>query len=344
MDNYISNTCNGISFKYSNDGVKTNPPFIIPENLYKFYELNERNVNALIQKYLFASHPYLLNDSFDSSDGIFDFKEIEEAVFKGFFKNHLKEKYCDEKISEYYKKDQCQNFKEFRETFVSSLSNKFGTIFLTTNCKNALMWSHYTSEAGFCIEFESDELLGNYKILNSDIENLFFRPMEYVKEIKLLKYTRKEFMGIAVPFLYMTTVKSRQWEYEDEYRISICKRDMDVPFHRKYLHLKDHKGENDRFFRYKDSAIKSIILGQNFLTNNYIHISNNAILRIEISQESIYIETFINLLFENYNDNIYIIGKTQENGLLQRGVQRIFFERIKLNEFRIIYTDEKYLL
>ncbi|MCG2792045.1 MAG: hypothetical protein L6262_00665 [Weeksellaceae bacterium] len=106
MDKCISNPCNGISFKYSNDGVKANPPFIVPENLYKFYELNERNVIALTRKYLFASHPYLLKDSFDSSDGIFDFKQIEKAFFKGFFRNLLKEQYCDEKISEYYKKDQ----------------------------------------------------------------------------------------------------------------------------------------------------------------------------------------------------------------------------------------------
>ena len=344
MDKFISNNYNNIPFEYTNDGVKTNPDFIIPEKSYKFYELNERNVEALSENYLFASHPYLLNDSFDSSDNIFDFTEIEKAFFRGFFITYLKEKYCEKDISEYYKKDKLQNFRGFRETFISSLSNKLGTISLTIKCKNALMWSHYTSEKGFCIEFETSELLNEYNILNADIKKIFFRPMQYVEEIELLKITGREFEGTTVPFLYMTTVKNKEWEYENEYRLNIYKKDMDVPFNRKYSHLPTHKGGNDRCFRYKKSAIKSIILGQNFFSNDNLKITQNGILEIEITEKSIFVENFISLLFENYNDKIYIIGETQENNLLQKGIARIFFERIKLNMFRICYADEKYLL
>lgn len=343
MDKLIAYNYNNISFEYTNDGVKTTPNFLIPENVYKFYSLNIRSFNALDENYLYASHPYELNDSFDSSDKILDFKEVEFAFFRGFFKMHLKEKHCEKDIFEYYKKDKLQNFREFRETFVSSLSNKMGTISLTNKLKNPLMWSHYTSEKGFCIEFETEKLLNEDKIINVDIKKIFFRPMQYVDEIQLLKITGKEFTGITVPFLYMTTVKSREWEYENEYRLNIYKKDMNVPFNKKYAQLPAHTGVNNRYFRYKSSAIKSIILGQNFLTNNYIKI-NNGILEIEINEESVFLENFINLLFEKYNDKIYIIGETQENNLLQKGIQRIFFERIKLNKFRIFETEEKYLL
>lgn len=340
MDKYISNDHNDISFEYTNEGVKTQPNFIVPKNVYKFYALNVRNIEALSENYLFASHPYLLNDSFDSSDRIFDFKEIDKSVFYGF----LKENYYEKEIAEFYKNDKLQNFKDFRELFVSSFSNRMGTISLTTKCKNILMWSHYTNEKGFCVEYDTNILLEDYRSLNPDVKNIIFRPMQYVKEIELLKITGREFQGITVPFLYLTTVKNKEWEYENEYRLNIYKKDMDVPFNKRYSHLTAHKGENDRCFKYKKPAIKAIILGQNFFNNDYIKITDDEIFEIKICKESEYLENFINLLFEEYNDRIYIIGETQEYNLLQKGIQKIFFDRKKLNEFKIFYTNEMSLL
>ncbi len=241
MDKYISYNYNNNPFEYSNEGVKTTPAFLTPKMLYKYYSFSEHNINALKDNCLYASHSYLLNDSCDSSDRIFDFKDIAPAFYRGFHKTILGEKYIDAEIFEDYKKDKLEGFRGFRETFVSSLSNRFGNISFTENRRNSLMWSHYSQEKGFCIEFETD-LLIDYEQVNSDIKEIFFRPMQYVEKIKLLNISTENFQGITVPFLYLTTVKDKQWEYEREYRLTILKKDMDIPFNKKYKDIKYHKG------------------------------------------------------------------------------------------------------
>lgn len=339
-DKIESKDYNNCKFIYSNEEVKTDPEFIVPNNIFKFYTLNERNVTALLKNQLYASHPYQLNDLCDSSDKIFDFRNMSKALFLGFYKIYLGKKFDEKEIEIFFIKDKDRNFREFRETFVSCLSNKFGSISFSNNCRSALMWSHYTSDKGFCIEFETKKIIKKNSRINPDISNHIFRPMQYVKEIELLKFKNQDYAGIRVPFLYMTTVKNKEWEYEKEFRLTIYKKDMDVPFNQRYSHLQLHKGNNHRFFNYDKSSIKSIFLGKNFFNNKFIKIGKNDTFEIEINEKSIVLENFINLLFEKYNDRIYIIDESQESNILQTGIQKIYFERTKLNIFKLILNKK----
>lgn len=44
----------------------TNPEFKKPKSLFKYYSMSDYNVEAITQNYLFASHPFDLNDILDS--------------------------------------------------------------------------------------------------------------------------------------------------------------------------------------------------------------------------------------------------------------------------------------
>ena len=326
-------------FEYTNSGVKTKPENIIPEKIYKYYALNQNNVEALEKNCLYASHPYQLNDTFDSSDVLLDFRNINQQIFRGFYIKLLKEKYNDSEIYEEFKVDRLQNFRNFRKTFVSSLSNKFGNISLTTNYENILMWSHYCEQNGFCIAFDTNEIINNYKILNNDINKLFFRKMQYVEEIETIDISK--FEGFIAPFLYMTSIKDKIWSYEDEYRITVFKKNMEVPFNLRY-NLNNSKGENDRYLKYKKDAIKYIILGELFFNNKFWYVSDNT-LKIKICEESFVFENLINLLHDKYNHKLCIVNQILSGNKLKKVLSRITLERIKLNEFKIFYIGENYM-
>ena len=69
------------------------------------------------------------------------------------------------------------------------------------------------------------------------------------------------------PLLYTTTIKRKEWEYEEEWRLSIYKREMGIPFSILYPGDIDYEGRDDRFFRYSKGTIQSISLGKHFLVD-----------------------------------------------------------------------------
>ncbi len=93
------------------DGKKDKPVFVT-----KYYSLNENSINALINSYFYASHPFELNDYLDASSfllyttGPLDFK-----FYKNLFGNLLD----NEKLQELYKVD---NTEKIQLTLVKRVS------------------------------------------------------------------------------------------------------------------------------------------------------------------------------------------------------------------------------
>jgi len=74
-----------------------------PSFLYKYYSFSEKSLNALKSSYLYASHPYQLNDILDSS--IFLFYTSEPYEFKIYKKVLGKVINNREKLKDYYLND-----------------------------------------------------------------------------------------------------------------------------------------------------------------------------------------------------------------------------------------------
>lgn len=315
-----------ISGKHS---VSTEPEFIVPPKIYKYFPIKDYNLEALDEGYLYASHPFELNDSLDSSDKIFDFTKINKNFSDNYYRYINNSVITDEELKRLWEINTNNNFRDIREVFYSSFSNHFGSISLTTKPMNILMWPHYTEEKGFCVEFDTDKLLSINK-KNNDVKDYCLRPMQYVENIETIDFT--EFYDERICFLYSNTVKLKQWDYEEEWRLTIFKNDMNIPFRRRYHDVLDHQGSSERKYFYERDCINSIILGKLFFFNDGIQIVENNTFIVRKFK----LRKFINLLFDFYNDKLEICSEKIENNKIKKCTGKIKLEKINKSKFKII--------
>lgn len=95
------------------------PPFEIttPRELCKYFSFESYNIEALIGKYFYGSHPFELNDPFDLNKNMLGLNpELTNDVYQFIFSN-------------------------------------FGILSMTESENNTLMWSHYCSHNGFVVKY-----------------------------------------------------------------------------------------------------------------------------------------------------------------------------------------------
>lgn len=244
-----------------------------------------------------------------------------------------------------FEEDKKRNFYSIRNYVYTNFSRNFGIISLTTIPFNILMWSHYTNETGFAIGFDTTKLLADIK-KNKDINNYCFRPVQYVESIEFINVFSEDFSTPDVPFLYATTIKRNEWQYEDEWRLSIYKNNMGIPFSKLYPDTTDFAGSNHRFFYYSPEAIESISLGKHFFNGrNCQSVREGNIFTLykrddEENKENdeLFIE-LVNHLTENFNDKLYMSGEYENGNTLVRSLGKISLEKISENVFKL--TDLK---
>ena len=131
-----------------------------PENIYKFHGLSRHSVDALVNGYLYASHPIELNDTMDSSNFLLgSSKPLKFDVYKKFLGPIFN---SEKELVSFYENDSKSNDGFFAKGYISQmwqvLTNIFGVISLTAQDQNNLMWPHYTQEKGFQIKFKTTEI------------------------------------------------------------------------------------------------------------------------------------------------------------------------------------------
>lgn len=334
------------NFKYildenNNHIVETEPKMENPESIFKYYAFSKNSIDALKNGYFYATHPFLFNDSIDSSELILDFKNLSFDRFVGFYKRFLTpQEFAKYDYAKLYDEDKVKNFYEMRNFFYTTFSRNLGLISLTTQPFNILMWSHYTDEKGFVVELQTKEFLEDLKKNNPDLNNYCFRPVQYVKDIEFIDMFSENFSTPDVPFLYMTTVKREEWKYENEWRLSVYKNNMGIPFSTLYPGSQNYEGTNERKLFYNKNIIKSISLGKHFFNGkNCSKINNDT--SFEIS-DTIFLD-LVNFLYENHNDKLLMSGEYEFETKLKRSLGRIQLEKINNNTFKIIDTEEIYL-
>ena len=359
----------GNKFTYTKDGVLVNSKKVIkPKTLCKFFSIAKYNLDAFSENYLYASHPFELNDLLDSSGKILNFDDFDleekQKIFESFFDSGTSEK---TKIK-HLKNAKNSNFKLLNEVYFDNYSRCLGNISFVKSeentdrgFKNTLMWSHYSGHNGFCVEFDVDILL-DYRCLNEKVKGVFFRPMQYVEEIEVLNL-KKEFdfeKDKLVPFLYATTVKKNDWDYENEYRLTVFKEDMSVPLIKRSSMYEDKKGvDKGRYFRYSENAIKRIFIGRNFLNSKFIKfeknndflffdlikfndsVDQNECERIKVKNEYEIFKQFMSILFEKYSKKIYLMTDEVEDGKLIIKPHKLEIEKLEEGRFRFIDTSKK---
>ncbi|RIH63335.1 DUF2971 domain-containing protein [Mariniphaga sediminis] len=218
-----------------------------PQTLLKFYSLSDYNIDALINNYLFAANPLDFNDPFDCPVQVWDKKIFSQQTMFEIFNPLFKE---------LWKTDDNENKEQFFSIF-------FG--FIGIICLNKpkfenqdLMWGYYSSQKGFTVSFNSNELIKSW--------NLPF-AIEYLDKSQLDKFSIESMnekdlnIELFSRILRWTTQKDEKWKKENEWRFIF----MDCPIDP--LTFLPKIEERKKF--YNMEAIKEIYLGFKFFEKQF---------------------------------------------------------------------------
>lgn len=239
----------------------------IPEFLYKFYSVTKYSLEAIIDSYLYSSHPIELNDILDSSPLlIYTSMPIDFSYYKHFYGEDIFE--TEDALIKYWKDDVAENkCQKYLNHAYNMAFNLMGIISLTAKENNTLMWPHYTQEKGFQIKFRRQDIIKSIieKLEEDDGEFVGFFPINYVDQLKPIDIS--PFRSFHIPFSYASNVKSSEWKYEEEWRIIACKKNMGIPYSKAGLNIiKDHVSDKkNRQIRYDIESIEEICFGFNFI-------------------------------------------------------------------------------
>ena len=349
---------NGFTYKEvtANDGLTCEiiHNILKPESIYKFYSISTFSVDALMKGYLYASHPYELNDSLDSSIFLIgarerlDFSFYEKFLGEAFeTKEELLKFYEEENVAGYYSHG-------YISMFLETISNIFGVISLTGVDKNELMWPHYTQEKGFQIKFNTKKLeLSMQKHAgDGNCHGLF--PINYTDKLNPIDFS--DFKNPTIPFYYATSIKSSKWHYEHEWRFLISKPQMGVPCSKSGLDpRKDYEGiKGNRYAFYDKDLVEEITLGHNFFTGREFAINKT-------NDSSFIVEPIdgkknwnykshvdlLNYIESNLKDRLFYSGRKYEfddNNVpyLTRTKERLEIEKVDVSKYKLTRTNEFY--
>jgi hypothetical protein len=228
---------------------------IIPESFTKYYSLSKFSIDALLKNYIYASHPYELNDPFDCFRELIDFSEMKEKIRKDFYGTNLPI-------------DDTQIY--------NGLFESIGIISMTSSeNENPILWAYYSNKhSGFSATYNKDAFT------NKSIKGPF--PVDYIKKLKKIKVTKQDVM--AQIFCH-TMIKSNKWLSEDEWRFLYVNKDMYIPG-LDYRNIKIRNQENRKFYLPKKS-IKEIKLGFYFFDAiNNVSINNLGEFIVDLSRET----------------------------------------------------------
>ncbi|MCH7400341.1 DUF2971 domain-containing protein [Belliella kenyensis] len=323
-----------------------------PQYLFKYYGFGKNNIEAFANSYLYASHPFELNDILDSSRFLFfTSKTIQFEDYEKFYFQEKKVFKTEKEFIQFYKDDIKNDCSEYLSHLYNVTSNYYGVISLSGKEDNVLMWPHYTQEKGFQVKFKTDDILKSISNLLGSYDRIIgLFPMNYTAKIQPIDVFK--FRRFDIPLIYSTNVKLDSWEYEKEWRILISKPKMGIPFEKLgFSDIKNHDFEpKKRYTKYSIDAIDSICLGFNFFSgSDFINklIGEKEIEvqpRKEIDQCDLYIQ-FLDFIIDTFSGKVYISGVKYETDLegspyLIRTKERVVISKLKESKYLIVRTGE----
>lgn len=205
--------------------------------LYKFYppERTEYFLNSLVR----FTQPKNLNDPFECFPAIKD--ETIRRIIKesaptekhqtsisnlvGRNREQRREilkqikKTSGREINEFQKDHVIEKFQKYHKDSAEEYFNSIGILSLSKKWNNPLMWSHYTnSHRGFCIGFNEEHNF--FKDFQSEFGIGNINKVIYESNRPFLELSsNKDGNCISKKNMEILCTKSKDWEYEDEYRI-----------------------------------------------------------------------------------------------------------------------------
>jgi len=133
-----------------------------------------------------------------------------------------------------------------RKPLTEGFNEHIGVLSLTEKADNLLMWAHYAQQhTGFVIEFDADDLFFHQRRSDSD-EFGYLRKVNYSENRPNVVLTK-----VSSADIFLT--KSKDWEYEQEWRILRPLKDASE--------TKIIDGESIHLFQVPSTCVTGVILG-----------------------------------------------------------------------------------
>lgn len=176
---------------------------ILPMILYKYSGINKNSLSGLIHRKLWCAGATSFNDPFEfrivDTSSVADQASDIENILKRF----------PEMSS--FGPDKLQ--KSLTQILKEIFTEKLGVVVFSENNNSPLMWAHYgDNHYGMCLGFQVDKP-GTAKIFKVSYQDTY--PAINVLDVVA---NLDDFKKIKAAFKNITTVKSTDWNYEQEWR------------------------------------------------------------------------------------------------------------------------------
>jgi hypothetical protein len=234
-----------------NNYIEYNEDISLPNELIKFYNVNQNNTNALLNNYLWAADPRSFNDPFDCSQQLWEIESFTKENLKRLWNDPYHRLITD---------DLNENFNLFFNLKIAIL----GIVCLHEfeESSQDILWGYYNNQEGFSVRFDTHQLINQWK-------NPF--KIEYLDASELCHFNLDEvatFYDLFPEFLRWATQKKKSWIAENEWRFVF---DLKADMPNLYVQ------PEERMKKYSLTAIKEVSLGLKFFdTNNSFQESINA--------------------------------------------------------------------
>ena len=180
------------------------------------------------------------------------------------------------------------------------------------------------------LEIDQNELFKDLKMLNPNLKNYVFMPINYIEEINPIDFFQEGFTSGDIPFLYSLGIKRKEWKYENEWRLVSYSDGYGIPNSLIDSSLKDQDGVVPRNINYPKSCIKSITLGKQFFNKwNSKKIEEGKYQIIEEKKLEIY-------LLQQYSDKLFMCFDEILDGVLTRVTYKLNVNNIGNNLYEIM--------
>lgn len=325
---------------------------IKPQNIFKYYSLSKYSVDALINGYLYASHPIELNDLLDSSPFLlYTSKKLDFDLYENLYAPVLEN---IEDIIKIYEED--ANKENLCKGYISTMwevsTNLFGIISTSENEFSPLMWPHYTQEKGFQLKFNTEKLEKSIQKKFPEHEQYIgLYPVNYTEKLSPIDVS--PFQSLLVPFYYASNIKSKDWNYEKEWRIIVSKQNMGVPYSKRGFNIREdyHVDKKNRYVYYDNELVEEITLGVDFFNSRDFEVKwlddkniKVKALKTDSNWEFESQNLFMNYIFQNLKDKLFYSGLKYELDeenvhYLVRTKEKLEIERVEENTYILTRTN-----
>ncbi|HLW41249.1 MAG TPA: DUF2971 domain-containing protein [Flavobacterium sp.] len=319
-------------YKLVNQNHAVEHPKKQPKSVFKYYSISENSISAILNQYLYCSHPYNLNDSMDCSTLLWDFSTLSKPLFLKFYEQYG----LTEEFEIDYEKDKKNGFAQIKELFFNFITNHAGIISLSTQPLHTLMWAHYSSEKGFMIELDWEIIKNNLKKENPKLNNYIFFPVQYVENLESIDFFGVNFRSADVPFLYSVGVKRNDWAYEGEWRLITYSTGYGTPTSI-ISPFPNVPSQQERRVQYPIEAIKSITLGKQFFNGRNVE---KLLEPMTFQMKDVQELKLIEFMIENLPEKIFLCGEYETEKSFKRSSERVNIIKKDKNIFTVVRMNE----